>query len=447
MKSREQARLWKRPLTKARHRAGIRFTELVKYLIAPSAYKGSLSASQLAHAIASGIRRRNPNAPVDLLPIADGGDGTIEALRTALGGTLNFTDVSGAVGQPTKAVWLVLDRAESGPEPGSSPISKTAKLPDEQMNEQNDKSPIGSHRDRGSKRAPEKSPGKLSQIAIVELASACGLAALQDRLAALEANTLGIGQVLQACLDHGYGNIVVTVGGSASTDGGMGVLTALGAKFYNKAGQILPSGGAWLGQIDSIDLSALDERCASTNLQVATDVKNPLLGPEGAAHVFGPQKGASVEDVLLLEDGLRHYADRLEKTTRRTARHQPGAGAAGGTAFGMACALGAPIIPGFEWLAELIDLEERLKNADVVVSAEGHLDTQSISGKATGELAFMCRKYGKPFIMLPAISDATVDWSEYGITAVFPTAKPGRLATIYDVEKSAELINAESLRK
>ncbi len=418
----------------------------MKFLIAPSAYKGSLSASQLAHAIASGIQRRNPHALVDLVPIADGGDGTIEALRTALGGTLNFTEVLGAVGQPTKAVWLVLDESDSGRKTEISPLSNAMRSPYERTNEQIHKSIIGSHRDRGSKIESEKSNqrGRRSQIAVVELASACGLAALQDRLAALEANTMGLGQVLQACLDHGYRNIVVTVGGSASTDGGMGVLSVLGAKFYDRAGQILPCGGGWLGQIDSIDLSELDERCESTNLRVATDVRNPLLGMEGAAHVFGPQKGASIEDVRLLEDGLQQYADRLEQATARIARHQPGAGAAGGTAFGMACALGASIIPGFEWLAELINLEERVSNADVVVSAEGHLDNQSISGKATGELASLCRRYGKPFIMLPAISDATVDWSKYGITAVFPTAKPGNLATIYDVELSAELISRET---
>ncbi len=367
----------------------------MKFLIAPSAYKGSLSASQLAHAIASGIRRCKPDALVDLAPIADGGDGTIEALNTAFGGTLKLSEVAGAVGQPTKAAWIVLGAADS----------------------QSD-----------------------HPTAVVELASACGLAGLGGRLAPLEASTVGAGQVLRACLDCGYKKIVMTVGGSASTDGGMGALTALGVKFYDSAGAILPAGGGWLKQINSIDLTAVDALHNHLVLDVATDVINPLLGGQGAAVVFAPQKGASVEQVRLLEEGLYNFADLIEKMTGRSVRDVKGAGAAGGTAFGLATALGARIIPGFEWLSGLIKLEERLKDSDVVVSAEGRLDTQSLSGKATGELASLCRRYDKPFVMLPATCDTTVNWSSHGVSAVFPSAKPGQFATIADVAASAELI-------
>jgi glycerate kinase len=381
----------------------------LRYLVTPSAYKGSFTPSEIACAISDGIQRFDSAGEVVLAPIADGGDGTIEALQIGTGGTIHKIDVHGPVGDLVTASWLEIE-AENVP--------KT------------DDDFSFAHPDDEKAQSP---------LAVVELASACGLAYVSkpDRVSALNANTAGAGEVIQECYERGFRNIVLAVGGSASTDGGMGILSALGAVFFdNKGNRLRPNGGN-LHEIASIDLTGLSRWKSELKLRVATDVINPLLGDEGAARIFAPQKGASSADVEHLDRGLRHYADLLEKSTGKLARNLLGAGAAGGVPFGLAIGLDAQIIPGFRWIANVLNLESKIRMSDIVISAEGKLDTQSISGKAAGELAGMCKQFEKRFWMIPAIVETGVDWPMLGVERVEPSAQPNSLASLEDVSNAA----------
>jgi len=377
----------------------------VRYLVTPSAYKGSFSPTQIANAITDGIKRFHPNSEVILAPIADGGDGTIEALKVGTGGAVHAINVQGPTGQQVTANWLEVDQAPDTDEDFSF-VHLDAR--------------------------------KSKPLAVAELASACGLAYIApDELAPLDSNTIGAGEVLKHLIAAGHRNVVLAVGGSASTDGGTGILHALGARFFDTEGNAVPPAGRSLLNIKSVDLSALQVWKRGLRLRVATDVVNPLLGADGAAAIFAPQKGASPADVELLENGLRNLADVLESHTGKLARDLAGSGAAGGVPFGLALALDAEIIPGFRWIASLLDLDAKMRNADVVISAEGRLDSQSVSGKATGELAQMCKERNKPLWVVPAIVQPNIYWPTFGIEEVRASAHDGKLATIEDVADAA----------
>lgn len=318
-------------------------------------------------------------------PLADGGDGTVEALHMAVGGQLEKLVVTGPLDQPVEATWLRLD-----------------------------------------------------ELAVIELASASGLALVPpDRLEPLAAHTIGTGQLIASCLASGMGQMVVAAGGSASTDGGTGALRALGAKFLDAQGNELPPGGGALVGLCACDLDALERRAGKARILVATDVNNPLLGKRGAARVYAPQKGASAEQVELLELALTRLADVLEHQTGCRARRKPGSGAAGGTAFGLVCALGAEIIPGFQWLSDLTGLESKVASADLVITGEGRLDEQSLSGKVTGELAALCRKHRKRLWALPAQVQPGIDWWCFGIERVLPVARFDRPVCQSDIRRAA----------
>ncbi|MBI4533972.1 MAG: glycerate kinase [Candidatus Melainabacteria bacterium] len=352
-----------------------------KILIAPTAFKGTLTPSEVAQAIACGITESGYPAQLILTPVADGGDGTIDALHMALGGKIRTLEVTGPVGQPVMANWLCLPN-----------------------------------------------------LTVIELASASGLTLIgSSNLAPLEAHTLGTGQVLRQCLSEGKTNIVVTVGGSASTDGGTGLLRALGARFLNIAGQELSLGGGSLINLSTCDLTHLMARADATFISVATDVKSPLLGKNGAAYMFAPQKGANAQEVLLLERGLNRLADVLESLTLTSVRNAPGAGAAGGTAFGLACVLGANIVPGFAWVAELVQLDEKLKECDLVISAEGKLDKQSAFGKVVGELAVRCARLGRRLWVLAAVVEPGIQEKLAELNKILPVARQGQIATAADL--------------
>jgi len=354
-------------------------------LVAPTAYKGTLSPARVAEAIAEGVKLAAGDADIVLAPVADGGDGTIESLHMALGGTVHHCVVQGPLTDPAEAAWL-----------------------------------------------------QIGDLGVIELANASGLALVPpDRLQPLRAHTTGTGEVLASCLAIAVPNIVVAVGGSASTDGGTGALRALGAKFLDADGQPLEPGGGDLSRLHSCDLSDLRHWRNATGIRVATDVTNPLLGPQGAARTFAPQKGADPEQVQLLEAALERLADVLEAASGRQARHLPGAGAAGGTAFGLACALGAAIIPGFQWIADLIQLELKVAEADLVITGEGRLDHQSLSGKVIGELAAICRRHGKPLYVIPASAEGNIEWHDLGIAAVMPAASGGKQVSAEDIRQTA----------
>jgi glycerate kinase len=338
-------------------------------LIAPSAYKGTLSAIEVAQAIADGVRLANATATVISTPIADGGDGTLDALHAAIGGVFHPLEVHGALGQSVQSGWL-----------------------------------------------------ELNGEGIIELACTSGLGMLAGQeLQPMDAHTIGTGEALRQCLGLGFSDVVVCVGGSASTDGGTGILRALGDRFFDDNGMELPPGGGALARLARCDLSLL-ERWSNVRIRLATDVTSPLCGPTGAAFVFAPQKGASAQQVLSLDYAMSRCADVLEETTGRKVRHVAGAGAAGGAAFGLACAMGAEIVSGFAWLAETTDMERKVRESDLVISAEGSLDEQSVVGKATGELAKLCLSCGKPLWVFPAVAQANVNWSDFGIDCVVATS-------------------------
>jgi len=273
---------------------------------------------------------------------------------------------------------------------------------------------------------------QMPQTAVVELAQACGLSGL-NRLEPLAAHTAGVGELLLDCLARKQTNIVVALGGSASTDGGTALLSKLGAEFLDADRLTLPFGGGALSKLADCDLSALKPELVDCHIQLAVDVDNPLLGKCGAANVYAPQKGASTAQVNLLEAGLSKLADLLEAKTGRVCRNLSGAGAAGGTAFGLNCVLGAEIISGFTWVSELLDLDSRIAACDLVISAEGKLDRQSFSGKVIGELSKKCRAAGKPLWILPAQAQDDVNWQDYGIELVAPVAAPNQKASNVDI--------------
>ena len=298
-------------------------------VLAPDKFKGSLTAAEVAAGLADGLIRNGFTGEIEALPVADGGDGTVAAAVSA-GFDLVELTVSGPVGATVTASYALLD-----------------------------------------------------DTAVIEAAQACGLALLPPgRLAPLTATSRGVGELILAASQLGAKRIVLGVGGVATTDGGAGLLQALGARLTDDRGRELPPGGAALSLLASVDLSSLRD-LSGLEFLLASDVDNPLLGPLGAAAVYGPQKGASLEEVPLLEDGLRRWADLAEAAVGGPAvRDAPGAGAAGGIGFAALLFLGARMRPGIELLLELASFGSRLDGARLVITGEGSLDAQTLHGKA-----------------------------------------------------------------
>jgi glycerate kinase len=313
-------------------------------LVAPDKFKGCMSATEVAHALARGLDHAAPATSVDVCPVADGGDGLLDAL---IGAGFRSVPVSatGPTGQPVESAFVEKDG-----------------------------------------------------VAVVELADVAGLQRLPGgRPAPLTASSAGTGQVMRAALDAGCDTLVVGVGGSASTDGGAGMLAGLGARLLDESGQELPAGGAALLDVHRVDLTQLHPRLAEVALVVACDVDNPLLGPSGAAAVYGPQKGANDADIELLERALSRWADVLGAATGTQVASEPGAGAAGGVAFAAMC-LGARTRPGIELVLELAQFDRRLERARLVITGEGSLDTQTLRGKAPAGVAAAAARQGVPVI-------------------------------------------------
>jgi glycerate kinase len=323
----------------------------VKVLVAPDKFKGSASAEQAAIAIAAGLRTVRPDFDVVLLPVADGGEGTIAAAQSA-GFAVIPVIADGPTGEPVDAGFAF--RADPG---GAG-------------------------------------------TAVVELAEVTGLRRLPGAKAPLIASTYGVGQVMAAALDHGARTIVLGIGGSASSDGGAGLVQALGVRLSAADGEPIGRGGAALSRLAQVDPSGLDSRCTNgwCEILVASDVDNPLLGPSGAAAVFGPQKGATPADVILLDQALARWAELTRLVTGRDLASAPGAGAAGGTGFGALAYLGARLAPGVELVLSLIGFDDELAGADLVITGEGSLDEQSLGGKAPMGVARAAARHGVPVI-------------------------------------------------
>lgn len=316
-----------------------------RVLLAPDKFKGTLTAAEVAAHLEAGLRSVVPDLEVAVVPVADGGDGTLAAAEAA-GFERVQVRATGPTGMPCWAAY-----------------------------------------------------GRRGDEAVVELAEVSGLARLgEGELAPLTATSRGTGDLVAAALDAGCRRVVVGIGGSASTDGGAGLLQGLGARISGRRGRALHAGGGPLVEAVSLDLSELHPGLAEAELVVACDVDNPLTGPSGAAAVYGPQKGATPEDVQALDVALSAWADVVARATGRDLRDLPGAGAAGGVGFALLAVLGARVQPGADLVAELTGLPDAVCSADLVVTGEGSLDEQTLHGKAPAAVAALARDKGVPVV-------------------------------------------------
>jgi glycerate kinase len=328
-------------------------------VVAPDKFKGTLSAGQAAVAIAEGWRRGDRRAEIETVPVADGGDGTLDAMIAALDGRIERARARGPLGDPIDAAFGIADTAGG-------------------------------------------------RLAIVEMARASGIGLVAARRRRpLRASTYGTGElILEACRRR-PDRVIVCIGGSATTDGGAGMAQALGARLLDEDGRSIPSGGAGLRRLATIDVRRLSQEVRGVEFIVASDVDNPLVGPQGAAAVYGPQKGASPEDVRILDQALGHYAAVVHRDLGLDLRHEPGGGAAGGLGAGLIAFLGARIRPGFEVVADAVGLPRRLERAEAVVTGEGRYDRQTERGKAPAGVLRLARQTGcRSVLICGQIEDA-----------------------------------------
>ena len=344
--------------------------------IAPDSFKGALSAEGVARAIAEGLAASFPKAEFRLIPMADGGEGTVDAWAASAGATRIKVVVQDPLGRPVKAEY-----------------------------------------------AFEAS----SRTAVIEMAAASGLPLLAPgERNPLATSTYGTGELVRDALDRGARHVILGIGGSATNDGGAGVAAALGARLLDARGRELPPGGAALARLAKIDLSCLDPRVAKTCFEAACDVTNPLCGPSGASAVYGPQKGATPKDVKTLDAALRHFAEVAATTpgiAKRAKPEAPGAGAAGGLGFGLMAFCGAKLRSGVKIIAESVGLRERLEGCDLAITGEGRLDAQTMNGKTPAGVAKVAKRAGVPCIAIcGCVGEGYEAVHKVGIESVIPVA-------------------------
>jgi glycerate 2-kinase len=322
----------------------------MKIVVAPNAFKGTLSAPAAAAAIARGVREVFPDAEVVEVPVADGGDGTTDALVAANRGVLRTVEVEGPLGDPTLASYGLIDGGRTG---------------------------------------------------VVDLASASGLALIApERRDPRKASTFGFGRLLRAARGEGVDRLIVGVGGSATNDGGAGMAQALGYRLLDDKGRDLPRGGAALLRLWGIRSVDFDRGWFAVEVIVACDVTNPLTGPNGASYVYGPQKGADPETVALLDRALDHFGDLIQRYPGPSIKDIPGSGAAGGTGAGLVAFLNATLVPGAPLVVEASGFDRKLKGARLVITGEGRADSQTAYGKAPGEVAKRAQKARIPVLLI-----------------------------------------------
>jgi len=345
----------------------------MKVVIAIDSFKGSLTSVEAAEAVASGIKEAYADARTVCVPLADGGEGTVEALVHASGGERVELTVTGPLGEPIQAAYGLLDGGSA---------------------------------------------------AVIEVAAACGLPLLPPQARdPLAATTFGVGELIADALARGCRELLIGLGGSATNDGGVGMLQALGCSFRDRNGFEIGRGGAALESIARIDLSGAHPRLADVRIQAACDVDNPLYGPEGAAYVFAPQKGASPAAVEQLDRGLVRFAEAVREQLGRDVQRIAGAGAAGGLGAAFAGLLGAALRPGAPLVLEAAGFERLLDGCDFVVTGEGRLDGQTARGKAPLAVADAARRRGIPVIALAGeLAAEAAALGPHGITAAFPIA-------------------------
>lgn len=320
---------------------------MTRVVIAADSFKGSATSNEVNDYLAAGVKRAAADVEIQTAMIADGGAGTVQAVVDAVGGRLFTTTVTGPLGKPIEAKWGMLDK----------------------------------------------------QTAIIEVAAAVGLSLVKENLVPVSSSTYGVGELITAAMDHGATTIYVGLGDSASTDGGAGMLVALGAGLIDNNQQKLDLGGGSLMRLGHVSFRGLDERLKQTTLIGLTDVTNPLTGPNGAAAVFGPQKGAQHEMIARLNQGLARLRTFVPMPDGLAASRQPGAGAAGGTGFGL-LALGGKLQSGAKTVQKLTHLATQLAQADFVITGEGRIDSQSLTGKAPVAVAQLAQQAGRPVALV-----------------------------------------------
>ncbi|WP_252501744.1 glycerate kinase [Sporosarcina sp. Marseille-Q4943] len=327
----------------------------MKVIVAPDSFKGSLTAIEAAEAMAAGIRDVDPDIQTVLLPAADGGEGTMRSLVDATKGTYVSVSVEDPLGRPINATYGVLGDGET---------------------------------------------------CAIEIAEASGLMRLQENEKnPLAASSYGTGELIKHALDNGYRKFIIGLGGSATNDGGAGILQALGMRLLNKEGIELPKGGGGLEHIHSIDREKWDVRIAESEFLIASDVKNPFVGSDGASAVFGPQKGATPADVDSLDRNLQKFADAIEKETGIALHSKEGAGAAGGAGGAFQAFFNCEMRQGIDVVLEAIDFDQHVKDADLIITGEGKTDVQTFSGKTPFGIAKAAHREGKPVILISGAVD------------------------------------------
>lgn len=354
----------------------VRMGAFVKVVVASDSFKGSLSSMQVGQAVRQELARLDAAATCVVLPMADGGEGTVEAVSQAKGATLLRSQAAGPLGRPVEAPIALL----------------------------------------------ENSLVPNSKVAVIEMASASGLTLVPPaERNPLRTSTFGTGQLIRRALDAGARTLLVAVGGSATNDGGMGCLRALGARFLDSEGRELAGTGSDLGRVCAVDLSGVDDRLTACDVRVLSDVDNPLLGPHGAAATFAPQKGANAQQVRQLEDGMSIYAQVMAQALGADHSANPGAGAAGGLGFALQAVLHGTFVLGAQEIIRLVGLDQALAGADLCFTGEGHADEQTSHGKVVSCVAQHCRELGVPCVALVGGCSADVDALEAaGVTAVVP---------------------------
>ena len=359
----------------------------MKVVAAPNPFKGSLGSPAAARAIARGVRRAWPEAEVAEVPVADGGEGTVEALVAAAGGELVKLMVEGPLGDPVEAEFGLIDGGRT---------------------------------------------------AVVELASSSGLPLVPNsRRDPRVTSTYGFGQVLEAARSRGVSQVIAGIGGSATNDGAAGMAQALGFRLLDAEGRDLPRGAAALARLDRIEASGLDSAWRKIRVEVAVDVTNPLTGPEGATAVYGPQKGATPDMVAELDAALGRFAEVVERDLGREVANLPGAGAAGGAGAGLVAFLDARLVRGAPLVVEAAGFDRALAGASVVMGGEGRVDSQTAYGKGPAEVAARSARAGVPVVLLAgALGEGWETVLGAGVTAVLPLAE--RPATLEEMERDAE---------
>lgn len=343
-------------------------------VLAPDSFKESMTAKEACEAMERGIKKVNANINCIHVPMADGGEGTMQSLVDATGGKIYSLNVIGPLGNEVKAMYGILGDGETG---------------------------------------------------VLEMASASGIHLVPtEKRNPLVTTTFGTGQLVKACLDHGVKKLLIGIGGSATNDGGIGVIQALGGKLLDKEGKELGFGGGELGKLATIDLTNFDERLKDVEIEVACDVNNPLCGERGASNVFGPQKGATPEMISVLDLNLSHYASVIKEQMNKDVLDIPGAGAAGGLGAGLMAFLNGKLKKGIDMVIEYSGLEEKVKSADMVWTGEGSIDFQTQYGKTPLGVAAIAKNYNKPVIALAGKIGEGIDvlYSK-GIDSIFGIMK------------------------